>query len=396
MSWLLGVAMKSRYLLISICVSLLVPILADAESSPTVTRVFATNGSDEAGLGDELTVEVSQLEILLDRSNCVNSGLDCAKQNVALFLNGMPLRGIQPVVDIHKKTLRYPLQRTDPTKDVWAALLGSPKATTRAVTVSVGLENGYPLPTRVDTFQLILLRRVPSVIALLLVLALLVLLLVKSRNATLLRDPGPATAATAKADIPYSLGRVQMAWWFFLVVASFVFIWLTTGQHDTLPAQVLTLIGIGTGTALGSALIDSNKKTENESSEKNLAAEQAALNNRLRDIDAQLTTGVDKTALEAEKLAKMQRLEVVKSDLDKAAKTLTPLRSTSFFADILSDANGITFHRFQLLVWTIVLGIVFCASVYKNLAMPQFNDTMLALMGITSGTYIGFKFPEQH
>jgi hypothetical protein len=27
--------------------------------------------------------------------------------------------------------------------------------------------------------------------------------------------------------------------------------------------------------------------------------------------------------------------------------------------------------------------------------MPQFNDTLLTLMGISGGTYIGFKFPEK-
>jgi hypothetical protein len=27
--------------------------------------------------------------------------------------------------------------------------------------------------------------------------------------------------------------------------------------------------------------------------------------------------------------------------------------------------------------------------------MPQFSDTLLALMGISAGTYVGFKIPEQ-
>jgi hypothetical protein len=27
-------------------------------------------------------------------------------------------------------------------------------------------------------------------------------------------------------------------------------------------------------------------------------------------------------------------------------------------------------------------------------AMPTFDDTLLALIGISSGVYIGFKFPE--
>jgi hypothetical protein len=46
------------------------------------------------------------------------------------------------------------------------------------------------------------------------------------------------------------------------------------------------------------------------------------------------------------------------------------------------------------LVWTWVLGIIFISSVYHGLQMPQFNPTLLGLMGISSGTYLGFKVPE--
>jgi hypothetical protein len=34
-------------------------------------------------------------------------------------------------------------------------------------------------------------------------------------------------------------------------------------------------------------------------------------------------------------------------------------------------------------------------SAYRFLAMPDFDPTLLGLMGISSGTYIGFKFPEK-
>jgi hypothetical protein len=44
--------------------------------------------------------------------------------------------------------------------------------------------------------------------------------------------------------------------------------------------------------------------------------------------------------------------------------------------------------------WTLILAIVFVISVWNNLAMPDFGATLLGLMGISSGTYIGFKFPE--
>jgi hypothetical protein len=33
-------------------------------------------------------------------------------------------------------------------------------------------------------------------------------------------------------------------------------------------------------------------------------------------------------------------------------------------------------------------------SVYRNLAMPEFNGTLLMLMGISSAGYVGFKIQE--
>jgi hypothetical protein len=70
--------------------------------------------------------------------------------------------------------------------------------------------------------------------------------------------------------------------------------------------------------------------------------------------------------------------------------------SQGFFDDILTDdLGGISFHRFQMFVWTLVLGLIFISSVYRQLAMPEFNDTLLALMGISSGTYMGFMIAEK-
>ena len=44
---------------------------------------------------------------------------------------------------------------------------------------------------------------------------------------------------------------------------------------------------------------------------------------------------------------------------------------------------------------TVVLGIVFVRSVYRDFSMPEFDPAILALMGVYSGTYVGFKFPEK-
>jgi hypothetical protein len=44
--------------------------------------------------------------------------------------------------------------------------------------------------------------------------------------------------------------------------------------------------------------------------------------------------------------------------------------------------------------WTLILAVVFLSHVYRELAMPQFSETLLALLGISAGTYLGLKLPE--
>jgi hypothetical protein len=70
-------------------------------------------------------------------------------------------------------------------------------------------------------------------------------------------------------------------------------------------------------------------------------------------------------------------------------------RKQRWITDILSDENGISLHRFQMFVWTLALGAYFLVSIVKDYVMPEFNSNMLVPMGIRSGTYIGFRFPEQ-
>jgi len=69
-------------------------------------------------------------------------------------------------------------------------------------------------------------------------------------------------------------------------------------------------------------------------------------------------------------------------------------QSEAWFIDILSDANGVSLHRFQLFAWTAILGIVFIVASYRNLAMPIFDTTLMGLLGLSAGTYLGLKIPE--
>ena len=127
-----------------------------------------------------------------------------------------------------------------------------------------------------------------------------------------------------------------MVFWFTLVIVAYVFVWMINDELDTITSSVLALIGIGAATAFGATYIDKSKGSERENAP-----------------------------------------------------------SRGFLNDMLNDAGGVSFHRFQMFVWTLVLGVIFIASVYKNLSMPEFSATLLGLMGISSGTYVGFKSQEK-
>lgn len=66
----------------------------------------------------------------------------------------------------------------------------------------------------------------------------------------------------------------------------------------------------------------------------------------------------------------------------------------SFFNDILCDENGYSLHRVQLVIWTLVTSAVFVGSLINTYSVPEVDGTMLGLMGLSNGTYLGFKFPE--
>ena len=69
--------------------------------------------------------------------------------------------------------------------------------------------------------------------------------------------------------------------------------------------------------------------------------------------------------------------------------------ATNIFTDLITDKDGAALHRVQVVGWTIVLGLVFLVGVYRDLSMPEFSATLLTLMAISGGSYVGFKFPEK-
>jgi hypothetical protein len=133
---------------------------------------------------------------------------------------------------------------------------------------------------------------------------------------------------------PYSLARTQMAIWSWLLVNAYFFLFVMTWDPAVdIPASMLGLLGISATTYLAAALVD------------------------------------------------------------RSDGTSTPPTSHGFWKDI-SGSSGVQLHRIQIIAWTVVLAFVFIVRIFTKLSIPDFNPTLLGLLGLSAGTYVGFKFPE--
>jgi hypothetical protein len=300
-------------------------------------------------LRQEIAVHVAGLATLLAREECSGT-----HRKIVLFLDGRPVPTATPYppTDPSSETLKFVLDRREPAREEWTHLLGKPTFADRQVPVSVGIEDEFA----VASDQFIRLRVIPRawfwVWSVLLVVLAGAFIALASRS-DVLREPGfPPADASRK---PYSLAKTQAAWWFFLILASYLFIGLVTGDYGTsITGTVLTLMGISAATAIGSATIDAGRPVA-------------------------IPAMADATPGDSATVAAI-------------AASLAPRKASRWWwLDILSDEHGVNFHRFQMAVWTAVLGIIFIHDVYVGLAMPQFDNSLLGLLGISAGTYLGLK-----
>lgn len=181
----------------------------------------------------------------------------------------------------------------------------------------------------------------------------------------------------------YSLGKSQMAFWGLLVVLSFAGIWILTGTMERIPPQTLILLGISGATGLSAIVIGNSKKAEKQTNLIELRQEKQKLQRQKANAPAAFSQ------------ASKDRLATIKSEIDELSKKLEAGQSKGFWRDICDDGNGASFHRLQVVIWTMVLGVVFVQTVAQVMSMPEFPETLLTLLGISNATYLGFKIPEK-
>jgi len=166
----------------------------------------------------------------------------------------------------------------------------------------------------------------------------------------------------------YSYARLQLLWWTFIVLASFIAIAIATGQIPALDTSTLILIGIGSATTASARLTD--------------ISDQANYNTAVQ------TAAITATAAPA---------TLSKDD-----------PSEGFWLDILSDKNGVSIHRLQAVVFNLVFGGWFIyqsvlhlkgvgpatATSLINSIIPVIPTNNLILLGLSAGTYVALKTTE--
>lgn len=178
-----------------------------------------------------------------------------------------------------------------------------------------------------------------------LVLVLLIVILL-DYSSHLLRD-----TSTSKKK-PFSFSKVQLAFWFILIISSFITIILCVKGHDipTFSNSSLILLGLSAGTMTAGRLIDLGDQGN-------------------------------------ETISRIQDTE-----------------SEGFFKDILSDAGGIGLHRLQCVVFNLLIGGQVLHETVLNLVakgipnidhiIPEVSPASLVLLGLSSGAYVAVKATE--
>lgn len=144
-----------------------------------------------------------------------------------------------------------------------------------------------------------------------------------------LRDAREPGLAQNK-EPPWSLARIVFAWWLAICVGSFAYLWALMGEHRNILSKTVPLL-----------------------------------------LGIQGTTMVISAGF---------------------ARTRAARASQGFFNDLISEKGEPEVSRLQMLVWNIVLGVVFVWQSVFEWKMPEFDATLMTLLGISSTAYLGFKF----
>src|SRR5580700_2797928 len=292
---------------------------ATAIATASVANFFP----EKIWLGSPLCVAISgPADIAVDK--------DGKPTTLHLFLDSLELKdSVGTIVDRKKNLVQFDVVRTTTNDEaVWSKIVGQLDwgmwGARALVHVGVGTDKGeFSANANQPSLTLMMVDLVSLILGVGSFLAAVVALVYTARISTILRDGG--------INSSYSLARVQMAFWLYLITAAFVFIWLVTGDYNgVLTPQALTLMGISATTALMAISVDKPKTPVPPA--------------------ANVPAGSPAPVVPA-----VPPAPVVPAVAAAAATPGALAAFQQFLMDILSEGDGVALHRLQIVVWTAIL-----------------------------------------
>ncbi|MBE9571938.1 MAG: hypothetical protein KAW47_06520 [Thermoplasmatales archaeon] len=134
----------------------------------------------------------------------------------------------------------------------------------------------------------------------------------------------------------YSISVTQALFWTFIVAFSCVYVYMLKASFIVIPSQILILLGITGGTALASRINAVSK-------------------------------------------------DVVPNDLMKDIRK----KRTPKLRDMIFIGGRMNIYKFQMMVFTLVTGIIVMAELIKACNFPEIPNTLIVLMGVSNTLYLG-------
>jgi hypothetical protein len=250
--------------------------------------------------------------------------------------------------------VHFRLQRDNTTEPTWQLFYQVRNKLDHSAHLGLGFENGQlgeAFPATRDGMRLELVSHFWLNAGLVGTGALLLLLVFLGWRSNLVRsDVLRGETATLDEDritligksyatVPFSLSKVQLLFWTFLIVSAYLLCYLVTGELTTLPGDLLGLLGI----SLGSNLIS----------------------------------------------------RVLTQDQVKSNGPLTAREeSAGFWRDIMAEQNRFSIARIQFVLFNLLVGLYFVRHVWKFWNLPDLADGLLPLISISSAGFLFGKSQE--
>lgn len=283
-----------------------------------------------AVFGDYLYLQVSDIDAMIAYRDSLKKATCDSSAGIILYLNGNPMRDIG-VMNIDRNKNRIVFHLSRHSKYLMKFYPDFNYLWSAIpITVTAGFRNGTVLSID-PRMGTFMLKYVGNWA---LVFALIMIITIIASFVILAARTN--LIRIGNIESAFSLALTQLSFWTIVVAASFIYIWIATEEVCSISGSTLILLSISVATTAGAKLIDIREGMTGDPN----------------------------------------------------------LPSRGFFEDILSDELGYSVHRCQMFLWTAILGVIFITNVITKQEMPQLDESLLALMGISSGAYVGLKTVE--